>query len=845
MKLQIEPRFRGEDKGDGGIRRVVEAQKKYLPAFGIEVVENGADVVALHAGNHIDTNKPVVVHCHGLYWKEYKWPDWHYKLNREVSENIRRANIVTVPSEWVANAIRRAFLIDPIVVPHGVEPMPLSSGEGNYVLWNKARQDVICDPKIVHQLARHAPEVKFVSTFGNDTGINNLSIIGKQGYKESLVTLNAASVYLSTTKETFGIGTLEAMAMGIPILGWNYGGQVNLVEHKVNGWLAEFGDYEGLLEGLHYCLANRNKLGAAGRRIAIDKYNWQTVMQQYANIYQNVKKNDSLVSAVIPCYNLGKYLTGAVESIVRQVDEIIIVDDASTDDSYEIAVKLSETHPSVNVIKNATNKHVAETRNIGIAASKHGFILPLDADDMMAPRSVNLLRNALIKDSNIDIAYGACQFINTDGSPIQEIGPNGVSKWPPEFKWDGLHKYPFSYCPATSLFRREVWERTGGFRSRYKGVEDADFWTRALSIGLRPAKITEAITLIHTVRENSLGQQETAKYDWTKWYPRYGVIPPEGEVSISSCDDVKISIIIPVGPGHEGLVINALDSVWMQDFNDWECIVVNDTGGEDLKVPSWVKQIHNYNDMYQSPSRARNAAIRAAKGKLIYFLDADDYLIHQSALSSMYKTWKDEYGKAVGGGFVYTDWTDDNGKLHVSMDNVCKDALSMLPTPVNILYERSANVFFDTDMLGWEEWDFVLQLLNKGYCGTRISYPMFKYNTKSGTVRNKAHENRDQIVRLLDEKWGPYKRGEKELACGCGGRRTVTYNNGMSMESDHLGQTLLEFTTNTATRTYRGPVTGATYRFGLPGHKIRYVDDRDVDGLLRIIGFRVYEGVGV
>jgi len=56
MNIYIEPRFRGEDKGDGGIRRVVEAQHKHLPSFGHTIVDNvdQADIIHTHAGITVD-----------------------------------------------------------------------------------------------------------------------------------------------------------------------------------------------------------------------------------------------------------------------------------------------------------------------------------------------------------------------------------------------------------------------------------------------------------------------------------------------------------------------------------------------------------------------------------------------------------------------------------------------------------------------------------------------------------------------------------------------------------------------------------------------------------------------
>jgi glycosyltransferase involved in cell wall biosynthesis len=152
-KLFLLPNFKGEDRGDGGIRRVVEAQRKWLPTMGWDLVEDQtqADVVATHAGVLVDVpaTTPMVSHCHGLYWYGWEWERWALKLNRDVIKVMRRADVVTAPSKWVAYAIARGTNIDAPVLYHGVDPEDWEPSEspGNYVLWNKTRVDPICDPR--------------------------------------------------------------------------------------------------------------------------------------------------------------------------------------------------------------------------------------------------------------------------------------------------------------------------------------------------------------------------------------------------------------------------------------------------------------------------------------------------------------------------------------------------------------------------------------------------------------------------------------------------------------------------------------------------------------------------
>lgn len=162
MRVYISPTFDRPDAGDGGIRRVVEAMTRYLPDYGIEVVDNpdAADLINCHAGSLVTVpGKPMVASNHGLYWSDYRWPEEMHRANDAVIEVLARAQAHTAVSEWVAHALARGMLINPEVIYHGVEPgeFVASSNPGRYVLWNKARADSVSNPADMQQLAAHQP----------------------------------------------------------------------------------------------------------------------------------------------------------------------------------------------------------------------------------------------------------------------------------------------------------------------------------------------------------------------------------------------------------------------------------------------------------------------------------------------------------------------------------------------------------------------------------------------------------------------------------------------------------------------------------------------------------------
>jgi hypothetical protein len=258
-----------------------------LPKYGYRLTEDAGEAVltACHAGQCGNGAYADIAHCHGLYpTATGRCEQWQWAANIGVIQSLRAAKEITVPSEWVADIIRRDMNVDPHVIGWGVDASEWTAQteHGNYVLWNKTRADAVCDPQPMIELASKANDVRFLTTFG--IGTPNIKTIGRVSFDEMKAYVQNATVYLATTKETFGIGTLEAMTCGIPILGYRHGATPDIVRHGVDGILVEVGDIKGLLDGLRYCIQHRAILGANARKRALS-YTWDKVAEQFAAVY--------------------------------------------------------------------------------------------------------------------------------------------------------------------------------------------------------------------------------------------------------------------------------------------------------------------------------------------------------------------------------------------------------------------------------------------------------------------------------------------------------------------------------------------------------------------------------
>lgn len=897
MRVHIYPEFKGEDRGDGGVRRIVEAQRTLLPVYGCEVVASpdAADLIAIHiaAGDRLlerFPQKPIVVHNHGLYFHEHDWrAKWYQKANTDCMEALRQADAITAPSEWVAQALRRNTLRQVTVIGHGVnlEEWPLPASHKGFVLWNKTRVDPVCDPEPLNRLAKMVPDVSFVTTFGDDS-LPNVGVTGKLPYETAKQAVRDAAVYLCTAGETFGIGTLEAMAACVPVLGWAWGGQVNIVGHKVTGWLATPGDFDGLLEGLRYCLAHRDEMGQAARAVVEQRYGWEHAVRAYAELYERVLAEKTqerpAVSVIVPAYGLEQFLPEALDSVLAQEGdwECIVVDDASPDRCGSIADSYAARDTRFRVIHNAENQYLAGALNTGIAASRGRYILPLDADNRLPENTLQLLSRQLDIDRSIHIAYGNVQFVLENGAPDTSVGPDGRSGWPMQFRGDwqlkrqNKDRRPVNLVPSTSMYRREVWELTGGYRRRFRTAEDADFWTRAASYGFRPRMVTQAVTLLYRQRADSMGRREETK-DWTAWLPwcREAALPPaavisEEQASVPSYEPPAITVVIPVGPEHREMVIDAIDSVDAQTFRQWELVVVNDSGAPLRWVPSWVKVVETGGCV--GVAAARNAGIEAARGSLFVPLDADDAL-EPEALAVMERVWREFRG------YVYCDFYEQwQGKERTTWTCVvyrcqgcnrlafegefvdgrcpkCEGSIGDLVADgyqaelllkkgclhaVTGLFTKEAwKAVGGYDVgLAWEDWDFQLKLADAGICGTRIPEPLFTYRKDTGLRREENYAEFEKSKDSIVAKWGPYFEGRKKLmACGgCpgGGGGRVAPRSSQVVRSAAPPPTedvvVVEYVgPKLGAMTFRGP-SSTTYRFSArPTEKQKYVRRDDAE----------------
>lgn len=117
---------------------------------------------------------------------------------------------------------------------------------------------------------------------------------------------------------------------------------------------------------------------------------------------------DGLVSVIVPIYNAERYLKNIIEDILAQTYtklEIILVNDGSKDASQEIIQNYAKSDSRICVI-NATNGGPSAARNLGLDIAQGEYIRFIDADDRIAPNSIEEMVNVYKKNKDIDLVIG-------------------------------------------------------------------------------------------------------------------------------------------------------------------------------------------------------------------------------------------------------------------------------------------------------------------------------------------------------------------------------------------------------------------------------------------------------
>ena len=182
-----------------------------------------------------------------------------------------------------------------------------------------------------------------------------------------------------------------------------------------------------------------------------------------------------LVSIVLPTHNGRRYLAEAVESILAQTYErweLVVVDDASTDDTPALIERLAARDPRIRVVRNERNLRLPASLNRGFGLTRGELVTWTSDDNRHHPDALAELVAVLAARPEVDVVFSDYVVVDDAGRPLPTPpGGTGVGD---------VDALPLSNTiGACFLYRRHVHERLDGYAEDLFLVEDYDFWLRA------------------------------------------------------------------------------------------------------------------------------------------------------------------------------------------------------------------------------------------------------------------------------------------------------------------------------------------------------------------------------
>lgn len=207
--------------------------------------------------------------------------------------------------------------------------------------------------------------------------------------------------------------------------------------------------------------------------------------------------SENFISVIIPTYNSDRFISEAIESVLQQTkkpDEIIVVDDGSTDDTQQTVEKFGG---SIRYIYQE-NAGPAAARNRGLEAAKGDLIGFVDADDIWLKNKLELQLNLFQQNPVNEIVIGLLYRI-----PLAKTD---------EILQTEIEDGEYAASVGSALMKKSVFEKIGAFDEELRFSEDIDLFFRILEAGINVVGHEEVVQLYRRHDKNSTEDEKSSLY---------------------------------------------------------------------------------------------------------------------------------------------------------------------------------------------------------------------------------------------------------------------------------------------------------------------------------------------
>ncbi|MBN2690259.1 MAG: glycosyltransferase family 2 protein, partial [Burkholderiaceae bacterium] len=196
------------------------------------------------------------------------------------------------------------------------------------------------------------------------------------------------------------------------------------------------------------------------------------------------------LSIVIPAYNAEKHLNTCLQSVIAAIHalasdsclacDVYVVDDASTDHTAQVLDTWTRAHDRIKTLRHADNKGAAAARNTAVAKSESDWILFLDADNVLYPHSLSVLRDQFVAHAENDVWVPAQDLIDSAGQRLGDFYSDWIKTHPKSRYATQPDSILLSnFIDTFSLVRRSL-VAAEPFNPDLRFVSDWDLWIRLI-----------------------------------------------------------------------------------------------------------------------------------------------------------------------------------------------------------------------------------------------------------------------------------------------------------------------------------------------------------------------------
>jgi len=501
---------------------------------------------------------------------------------------------------------------------------------------------------------------------------------------------------------------------------------------------------------MSYLTDHPNDEEIAGFVSVADSSSADLPLSQSGNASRSIVVDDNVVvSSIVSTFNSEAYLRGCLDDLLSQTIaermEIIIVDSGSSQKEWEIVREYQREHQNILYIRTSVRETIYAAWNRAVRAARGKYLTNANTDDRHRRDALERMVAVLEARADVAVVYADSAVTETPNSHFDTAPLIGYFRWP---DFDGRRLFEVCYLGPQPMWRRELHNAYGEFDSSFEVAGDYEFWLR-LAATERFHHIPEVLGL-YLVSPGGMEQrnlqrcvEESELARVRHWPVSSGSRPVAGgsflvpiDVESDTPDPAEIfaysdkplvSVVMPTR-NRRGLIQDALRSVADQDYTNWEMVIVND-GGEDVwdliqnYLPAQkVRYISNSEGVGQVA--ARNAALRAARGDIVCYLDDDDAYLPNHIGTIVRAIQQGEHA------FVYTDAeyateTIENGLRSVMQRSTryahgafsAEQLLVQNYIPINTWGHTRDCLWkiglFDEEMTCLEDWEFLLRLTSQ------------------------------------------------------------------------------------------------------------------------------------